>query len=98
MINEKSHALEKIVDDLLHLGKIESGRELYLEEAPYDLSVSIRQIVDGFQKESPNHKFVVNLLDEDVVIVADRHRLGQVFDNLLSNAVKYSPAGGTIVS
>jgi len=96
LINDKSHALEKIVDDLLHLGKMESGRELYLDVEPYDLSGSIRQIVDVFQKEAPNHNFVVNLLDEDVVIVADRHRLGQVFDNLLSNAVKYSPEGGTI--
>lgn len=96
LVNEKSHGLEKIVDDLLHLGKMESGRELYLEVEPYDLSASIRQIVDAFQKESPQHDFVINLLDEDVVIVADRHRLGQVFDNLLSNAIKYSPGGGTI--
>jgi len=96
LINEKSHALEKIVDDLLHLGKIESGNELYLDAEPYDLSAEIRKVADVYQKEHPRHRFAVNLLDGDVVIVADRHRLGQVFDNLLNNAVKYSPDGGTI--
>ena len=95
LINEKSHGLEKIVDDLLDFGKIESGREFFLEVAPFDLGASIRQIVDVFQREAPEHHFVVNLLDDEVV-VADRHRLGQVFDNLLSNAVKYSPGGGSI--
>ena len=59
LINEKSHDLEKIVDDLLHLGNIESGRELYLEVEPYELSASIRRVTDVFRKESPQHDFAV---------------------------------------
>jgi signal transduction histidine kinase len=96
IINEKSHALGKIVDDLLQLGKIESGKELYLDVEPYDLSASLRRIVEVYEKKSPQHQFEVKLFDDDIVIVADRHRLGQVFDNLLSNAIKYSPRGGKI--
>ncbi|SHJ28250.1 PAS domain S-box-containing protein [Malonomonas rubra DSM 5091] len=96
LINEKAHSLEKIVDDLLHLGKIEAGREIYLDAEPYDLAEHIHQVVETYEKKSPKHSFQVNLMEDDVVVVADRHRLGQVFDNLLSNAVKYSPNGGLI--
>jgi len=96
LINEKAHALEKIVDDLLHLGKIEAGREIYLNTEPYNLAEHIQRIVELYEKKSPEHRFEVNLMEDDVVVVADRHRLGQVFDNLLSNAVKYSPDGGLV--
>jgi len=96
LINEKAHSLEKIVDDLLHLGKIEAGREIFLDVAPFDLAEHINQLVDTYEKKAPEHRFEINLMEEDVVVVADRHRLGQVFDNLLSNAVKYSPNGGLI--
>lgn len=96
LINEKAHALEKIVDDLLHVGKIEAGREMYLNVEPYNLAEHIERIVELYAKKYPEHRFEVNLMEDDVVVVADRHRLGQVFDNLLSNAVKYSPAGGLV--
>lgn len=96
LINEKAHALEKIVDDLLHVGKIEAGREIYLKVEPYNLAEHIERLVELYEKKSPDHQFEVNLMEDDVMVVADRHRLGQVFDNLLSNAVKYSPSGGLV--
>ncbi|MGY4537156.1 signal transduction histidine kinase [Mucilaginibacter sp. UYNi724] len=33
---------------------------------------------------------------EDVFVIADRNKIGQVMENLVSNAVKYSPVGSTI--
>ena len=34
---------------------------------------------------------------EDITVIADREKIGQVLINLLGNAVKYSPKGGNII-
>src|SRR4029079_9270976 len=42
------------------------------------------------------HTLAVDLPDENLELVADPTRLGQVLSNLLNNAAKYTPAGGRI--
>jgi signal transduction histidine kinase/sensor domain CHASE-containing protein len=96
IIREKAYTLGKIADDLLSVGKMDAGCKIHLEKIPYDLCASVRQLIESFQKKAPRHTFIINLPENHIEIVADRHRVGQVFDNLLSNAVKYSPQGGTI--
>lgn len=95
-ILEGSEALEKIIDDLLDLGKMESGAEIVLEKGYYDLHDSLDILLASCRYESQRHQFENNLPADKVEIFADRQKINQVMQNLLSNAIKYSPSGGTI--
>jgi PAS domain S-box-containing protein len=95
-IYEKAEVLSNIVDDLLDISRIESGRTIYFVKAPCDMNEAIRQLTAQYQKESNKHCFDVVLPEKPTEIIANRGKIGQVLENLLSNAVKYSPKGGLI--
>ncbi|WP_020675911.1 ATP-binding protein [Geopsychrobacter electrodiphilus] len=95
-IVQKSEILEKIIEELLDLGRIETGRTLVLDSQPCEMIVMVKQIVGHFQKETRQHQFDVICPLECLELRVDQAKMQRVFDNLLSNAVKYSPAGGTI--
>ncbi|OWY65111.1 histidine kinase [cyanobacterium TDX16] len=83
-----------LINDILDLSKIESGRlELQLELISLDRLVSstideLRPLAE--QKQLPIH---VDLQTENVTIVNDSNRLRQVLVNLLSNAIKFTESG-----
>jgi signal transduction histidine kinase len=95
-INDKVIALERIVEDLLDVSKIESGRPLLLEKAPTKLSVLIEELIRNHQRETSNHRITSNVADLNLLLMIDSGRITQVLDNLLNNAIKYSPDGGNI--
>ncbi len=95
-IYEKGEVLERIVDDLLNLSRIESGRPIVLDKTPCEMVALLEELVPHHQKETGRHRFEVLCPETPVVVPADRGKMLQVLDNLLSNAVKYSPRGGTI--
>ena len=95
-ICEKAEVLAHIIDDLLDLSRIESGRLIALDRVPADLNELLRDVVEQYRQGSPGHTFRLQLLLEPVILAIDREKIHQVMENLLSNAVKYSPAGGTI--
>lgn len=95
-IFEKGERLEGIIDELLDLGRIESGRSIVLEKAPCEMIGLVKEVVAQHQQETSRHRFEAECPAECIRVEVDRGKMLRVFDNLLSNAVKYSPAGGTI--
>ena len=95
-ILEKSEVLAHIIDDLLDLSRIESGRLISLERTPTDLGALLRDVVDQFRPGSPRHRLELELPATPLVLPIDREKVLQVMENLLSNAVKYAPGGGPI--
>ena len=95
-IQQKGDVLEHLVDDLLNLGRIETGRAIMLDTQPCDLTALIRSLIPHHQRETDRHRFEVDLPPEAVILKVDRGKMEQIFDNLLNNAVKYSPNGGRI--
>lgn len=96
LINAEAQRLGRLVDDLLDLDRLESGRvELHLE------SVDLRAIVtEAFEYARPlanGHTFQAALDPSTPALRGDVDKLTQVVSNLLSNAVKYSPNGGPVV-
>ena len=89
--------LVRIVDDLLDLSRINTGKIDLRKER-----VSLAAIVEhAVQTSAPvmqkqRHQLVVSLPPDDLHLTADRTRLGQVLANLLDNAARYSPPGGRI--
>jgi len=96
IINEESMGLSALINDLLDLSRIESGRGFKITKAPIDMKGVILENVDLFQAQTDKHTFKVNLSDDLVKIEADKDKINQVMENLISNAVKFSPQGGRI--
>ncbi|MBN1874257.1 MAG: GAF domain-containing protein [Anaerolineae bacterium] len=107
-IDEQTDRLEVIVDNLLDLSRVESGR-LHLDLQPVDLGKLAADTVKAMEVDMKSttmqlpevprtpHRFVVDLPDHPLIVNIDAKRIEQVLRNLLSNAVKYSPNGGKII-
>jgi PAS domain S-box-containing protein len=95
MANKQVKKLTDIVDDLLDVTKIQSGK-MQLNITEYLFRDSVMDCIDEIQQYAKTHKIVIETNDETVV-KADRTRLEQVMINLLSNAVKYSPGKDKVI-
>jgi signal transduction histidine kinase len=85
-----------IINDLLDISRIESGRGFSLNKEPLDLAGMVESKVDAYRQLARDHSFSTHVSLNSAVVWADRDKLDQVLENLFSNAVKYSPAGGII--
>ena len=93
-----SRHLLSLINDILDMSRIESGR-LHLEESEVSLSEVLHDIktIVGGQVHAKQLELCMDALDvTDEDVCCDRTRLGQILLNLLSNAVKFTPAGGTV--
>lgn len=96
-IGESAFHLLALVNDILDLSRIESGRyDLVLE--PIKLTDVTSSIVRQFAiiVQQAEIEFVCKVRDDLPLIVADRRALRQVLYNLISNAIKFTPPGGRV--
>jgi len=94
--HNQTHLLQ-LVNELLDLGKIESGRiVLNLDAVPVQRVVeSVYSMIEP-QVEGRKLRLEVEPVDPELFFHADSDRVEQVVLNLLSNAVKFTPSGGTV--
>ena len=90
--------MQRLVDSLLDLSRIESGRWQPKLEA-VDLRPLIRGVFDDYHERSAGNKVTMEMdLDPAaVVIVADEDAVRQVVLNLVDNALRYTSAGGKVI-
>ncbi len=94
-IIDSSQRITVMVDDLLNVSRIRSGKvSMKLDDVK--LSDVLREQLAVTQESSDKHEFVVDIETGLSDVLVDRDKFGQVMGNLLSNAVKYSPSGGRI--
>jgi len=84
-----------MLNDLLDLSRIESGKGLTLNISPTDLKQLVENVYSTFKDSSPKHTIVLDTPDS-FIANADKDKITQVLINMLSNALKYSPDGGEI--
>ena len=96
IIDTECDRLVRLINDLLNLSRIESGRALDLVLSEVNLGDLINRVVDSQRAYTDRHEFQVIVQDDLPKITADRDKIDQVLTNLLSNAIKYSPDGGKI--
>ncbi|MDD3277575.1 MAG: response regulator [Lachnospiraceae bacterium] len=96
-IDSSSHFLLGLINDILDLSKIESGKIKLLEE-PLPLETfqqNIKTVILPLM-EAKHIDFVMNSNCTVTCILTDKLRFTQIYFNLLSNAVKFTPEGGRI--
>ena len=97
-ISTSSNHLLSLINDVLDMSRIESGRvkieekEVHLPDVLHDLRTIIQSNIASKQQDL----FIdtQDILNED--IITDNLRLNQVLLNIVSNAIKFTPVGGTI--
>ncbi len=89
-------SITSLVDDLVNLGRIESGFDMRNEM--FDLSRIIQYAADGFKKPiaEHNHRLLLELPENLPPVMGNPVQIRQVIDHLLDNAIRYTPAGGVI--
>jgi len=92
-----SHLL-KVINDVLDISKIESGK-LEISPVTFSFPEMIRRVKDvvSHRMEEKKQTFKVTV-DKEIpnILAADDQRLAQVIINLLSNSCKFTPDGGEI--
>lgn len=92
-----SEQLKQLVDDLLDIEKLVSGR-MTMKVSEISLLPVIQESVERLKTYATGSgvEVVIAAGFDDRTVPADRFRLGQAFTNLLSNAIKFSPANGQV--
>lgn len=97
LIARQSGHMSRLVEDLLDVSRIVRN-DVSIDRIPVDIrdvvALAVEQLAPAAQRR--NHRVVVRLAQNRMVVVGDRTRLIQVFGNLIGNAVRYTPDGGNI--
>jgi CheY-like chemotaxis protein/two-component sensor histidine kinase len=97
VMDRQAGHLERLVDDLLDVARIERG-SIHLERRPLDMRSVVRDVTEANAPimAERRHRLALDLPNEPVPVEGDNTRLAQVVCNLLGNAAKYTPDGGRI--
>jgi PAS domain S-box-containing protein len=97
IIDRQVRHMVRLVDDLLEVSRITSGR-IELEREHVSLDIAVGNAVEASQPaiQAGEHHLEVSLPSTPVYLDADLTRLSQVLLNLLNNAAKYTPPKGRI--
>ena len=96
-IQRSANGLLTVINDILDLSKVESGR-LDIEEVQFSLSVVVRDVCKmlSFAAERKNLDFKSDIsigLTQDLIVMGDPGRVRQIITNLLTNSIKFTSEG-----
>ena len=96
IVQENSDRLVSLINDMLDISRIESGR-IHLKVEPIEVSELVVGAAETFKTmaDQSSVELVTSVAEDLPRAAGDRDRVGQVLMNLVSNAIKYSPGGGT---
>lgn len=97
MANDEIVRLAHIIDGLLDISKIESGK-VELDKTLVDITAVVNRAVALLEPEADKKKVKINTFydaDKPYVLV-DSNKITRVFNNLIGNSLKFTPEGGKI--
>jgi two-component system phosphate regulon sensor histidine kinase PhoR len=93
-IRSNTVRLQRLVEDLLDLSRLESGGWIARREL-VELDPLLEDVIGDFSREAAARELTLSL-SGDALVVADQQGLEQIFKNLMENAIRYSPSGATV--
>lgn len=93
-IEAETVRMSQLVDDLVMLVHLDEDPQRVRAEA--DLSLIVIEAVDGARLLAPEHRWLVDLPADPVVVVGDAAQLQRLVANLVTNARVHTPAGTTV--
>ncbi len=98
VIERNAHIQAQLIDDLLDLGRISSGK-MTLNVEPVDIGAIVQDAIASVQHAADLKRIVIRtvLHDPRGRMMGDVKRLRQVIWNLLANAIKFTPADGRVM-
>lgn len=81
--------MASMINGFLNISRLESGK-IQIELQQFDMVNLATEIVEEFTETLSSHQIVFDH-EGEVVVEADRDKIGHVMNNLISNAIKYSP-------
>jgi len=93
----QARRLEALINDLLDVSRIESGRIEMKQEVVSLVDVATQRI-EELKPQADERKITVELIEPDSLpnVMGDSERIGQVFTNLIGNAIKFTPEGSNV--
>ncbi len=96
VIERQMRHLTRIVDDLLDVSRVTSGR-IVLQQRPLELTQLVRRCLQSLEQAMTSRRLHLTVTDDGPLTVdGDAVRLEQVAMNLILNAIKYTPRGGNL--
>lgn len=97
--NTSARTLLTIIDDVLDLAKIESGK-ITLREDPFDAVGTVRSVAEALRQsaEQKGLDFKVQLPEKAASVLGDASRLRQILFNVIGNAVKFTQEGSVTIT
>jgi two-component system, OmpR family, phosphate regulon sensor histidine kinase PhoR len=94
-IDRNAERLKLLIEDLLTISELESGR-IKLNLRAVELPSAVTEVFEDFRTRASARS--IKLVNEtpNILVEADGDRLKQVFSNLIDNAIKYGRANGTV--
>ena len=98
LIERQSRHLTRIVNDLLDLSRLVSGK-IVLKRQVIDLADAVQQAMETVRAAATRHKVAVEIkaATTPLPVDVDPVRTDQIITNVLTNAIKYTPEGGHVV-
>jgi len=99
-IRNASESLLGLINDLLDMSKIESGK-MHLVEQEYDIQDMLRSVVSMIRVRSIEKDLTFDVVVDEMIpkrLYGDVGKIKQVILNLLTNAVKYTEMGGFVLN
>ena len=93
-IKSHSERLNRLVEDLLTLSRIELGG-IKMDKTGINIGEIIENVIGTFVVQAAEKNLTIkkSLESDDMIIDADRHRLEQILLNIIDNAIKFTESG-----
>lgn len=96
-IEEQAERLHQLILDLLHLARVESGRQAF-DIREVALADIINRCIPAYlqRAKAKDLQVAVETPDGSVFVRADDEGVATILDNLVNNAIQYTPEGGSV--
>lgn len=96
IIDNECDRLRRLIDDLLNVSRIESGRALQMNWGMFEPLAAVEKALQAQRSYTDKHRLLLDYHGEPIQLLGDSDKFDQILTNLLSNAIKYSPLGGDV--